>query len=252
MSEKVKVYGIPERKFPLPVSLCPGCGHGIIGHLIYEALMELGVWGKAIMVGGVGCAAMPMAGLGLDNINCTHGTAPAVATGIKRVHGREAVVLTLQGDGDCASIGAGQLLNAAVRAENITVIMANNAVYGTTGGQMGPTTLVGQVTTTTPSGRDPKIFGYPLHAAELMATIKGVAYSARGSVDSPANYRRVKGYLKTAFQKQLDEVGLGFVEVLSCCPTDWHLSPVEALKWVEEKMIPEFPLGEYKSVDKIE
>lgn len=252
MSEKVKVYGIPQRKLPLLVSICPGCGHGIIGHLIAEALPEVGVWGKAILVHGVGCAGFAMTTLGLDQVNCTHGTAPAVATAIKRVHGTEAIVFTLQGDGDCASIGAGQLINAGARAEKITVIMANNAVYGTTGGQMGPTTLVGQVTTTTPGGRDPKVFGYPLHVAELMATIKGVAYSARGAVDSPANYRRVKDYLKTAFQKQVDEVGLSFVEVLSGCPTDWHLSPVEALKWMEEKMIPEFPLGEYKNVDKIE
>lgn len=249
---KEKVHGVSEliRRFDFP--MCPGCGHPIITTLVTQVLEEMGIAGKTIGAAGIGCAPNIVFNLKIDQISFTHGTAPAVATGIKRVLGNDVVVFTAQGDGDCAAIGAGQLISAAARAERITVIMANNANYGTTGGQLSPTTLVEQVTTTTPEGRDPHICGYPLHVAELVATMKGVAYSARGAVNNPANFRRAKKYLKTAFQKQMDDVGFTFVEILAACPTDWHMTPIEALKWMEEKMIPEFPLGEFKNVDKIE
>ena len=151
-----------------------------------------------------------------------------------------------------AAIGLGYLVNAAARGEKLTVFMINNANYGTTGGQMAPTTITGQITTTTPEGRDPKAHGYPLHVPELLASMKGVAYCARGALNNPANYQRTKRYMKMALQKQIDDIGFSFVDILSACPPDWHLTPVESLRWIEEKMIPEFPLGEFKNVDRIE
>jgi len=174
-----------------------------------------------------------------------------VATAIKRVLRDEPIVFTVQGDGDCVAIGAGSLFNAVARAERISVFMVNNANFGTTGGQLAPTTLMGQVTTTTPRGRTPAE-GYPVHVPEVLVNFKGVAYAARGAVHTPANYQRTKRYLKTAFQKQIDGVGFSFVEILAACPPDWHMTPVESLRFIEEKMIPEFPLGEFKNVDRID
>ena len=251
--EKVLVSGIPElyisgttarAGFPY----CSGCQHGTIERLICEVIEELGVAGDTIGVAGVGCTGRTMLVINTDGISALHGRPPDVATGIKRSLMGRPVVYTLQGDGDCASIGAGALVGAASRAERITIIMANNTNYGTTGGQMAPTTLLGQVTSTTPQGRSPRM-GYPLHVAELMAGIQGVAYSARGALTDPVGYRRTRGYLKTAFLKQMDDVGLGFVEILCACPTNWRLSPVESLKWIEQAVVAEFPLGEFKNVD---
>jgi 2-oxoglutarate ferredoxin oxidoreductase subunit beta len=230
---------------------CPGCHHPIIERLIAETVDELGVEDDTVLVTGVGCSTRAFAVLDMDGIFTPHGRAPDAGTAIKRaLHGRP-VVITLQGDGDCIAIGAGSLLSAVGRAERLTIIMVNNGNYGTTGGQMAPTTLHGQVTTTTPRGRDDST-GYPMHAPELLATLKGCVYAARGAVHTPANYQRTRKYLKTAVQKQIDNVGFSFVEILSACPPDWRLTPVESLRWIEEHMIPEFPLGEFKNLEHIE
>ena len=181
-----------------------------------------------------------------------HGRCPDAATGIKRIYHGRPIVFTIQGDGDCIAIGTESLIHSGARSEKITVIMVNNGNYGTTGGQLAPTTVTGQVTTTTPEGRDPNRDGYPIHAAELVAQIKGTVYSARGAVNTPANFQRTEKYVKTAFQKQIDNVGFSFVEILSACPAGWRKTPLESLKWIEERMIPEFPLGEFKNIDRIE
>ncbi len=247
------VSGTPRLwlRHPAGSRQCPGCHHPIIERLIAEVVDDMGVEDDAVLITGVGCSTRAFAMLDMDGISTAHGRAPDVGTAIKRaLHGRP-VVITLQGDGDCIAIGAGSLLGAVGRADRITVIMVNNGNFGTTGGQMAPTTLTGQVTTTTPDGRDAST-GYPMHAPELVATLKGCVYAARGSVHTAANYQRTKKYLKTAVQKQIDNVGFSFVEVLSACPPDWRLTPVESLSWIEDRMIPEFPLGEFKNVESIE
>jgi 2-oxoglutarate ferredoxin oxidoreductase subunit beta len=190
--------------------------------------------------------------VGVDWVFGAHGRPGDIATAIKRVSQGKLIVFTYQGDGDCMAIGTEATIHAACRGERISVIMVNNGNYGTTGGQMAPTTLIGQRTTTTPYGRDVKRDGYPMYAPELLAVMRGVAYSARGAVNSPANYQRTKGYIRTAFQKQLDDVGFSFVEILSACPPDWHLTPIQCLKRIEEEIIPQFPLGEFKNVDRID
>jgi len=245
---KEKVFGLPKYRHAVPGLICPGCGHGIAGRLIVDVIDELGIADNVIHVFGIGCGGYASFTFKLDAAVCSHGTAPAVATGIKRALYGRPIVFTYQGDGDAIAIGAGALINAAARGEKITVIMGNNANYGTTGGQLAPTTLLGQKTTTTPSGRDKELHGFPIHTAEMLVPIEGVVYSARGSVNNPANYQRTKKYVKAAFQKQIDNEGFTFVEILVACPTDWHLTPVESLKWMEEKMIPEFPLGEFKNI----
>jgi len=213
---------------------------------------ELGIAGRAIGLAGVGCSfgSKPMH-IDVDFCACPHGRAPAMATAMKRVH-PEAIVFTCQGDGDLGAIGLGCFMNALLRGEKLTTIFLNNAGYGQTGGQMAPTTLLGMRTSTTPAGRDPTQTGYPLHGAELAATMKGTAYSARVSVHTPATYRRAKRAVATAFQKQIDGIGYGFVEFLSACPANWALTPLECLTFIEEKMIAEYPLGEFKNVDRIE
>ena len=255
MTEQKKelVYQSTELRIPWAQASCPGCGNPLANKAILEALDELGIAGRVVVVGGIGCSGtMGTILLKLDRAIAAHGTPPATATAIKQALFGDAIVFTIQGDGDCAAIGAGYLVNAAARAERITVFMLNNANYGTTGGQMAPTTLMGQVTPTTPMGRDARTCGYPLHVPEMLATIKGVAYSARSAVNSPANFQRTKRYVKTAFQKQMDDVGFSFVEVLDPCPINWHMTPVDALEWIEEKQIAEYPLGEFKNVDRID
>jgi len=194
----------------------------------------------------VGCCFGFFALVNIDGCNCAHGAAPAVATAIKHAHFGKPLVFTIQGDGDCLAIGGGYLLNAAARAERITVIMLNNSNYGTTGGQMAPTTPLGMRTTTSPEGRDPKLHGFPLHASEFLVTMQGVVYAARGALNSAANYQRAKKYITTAFQKQLNDEGFTFVELLGICPPDWHMEPLAALDYLEEKIIAEYPLGEFK------
>lgn len=230
---------------------CPGCHHPLVERIVAEVLAEMGLEGKAIGVSGIGCSGRMFMVIPIDTVAAAHGRPPDVATGIKRSLDGKPFVFTIQGDGDAIAIGAGALINAAGRAEKITVLMNNNATYGTTGGQMAPTTLMGQVTTTSPAGRGPEM-GYPIHVAELLVTIKGVCYSARGAVNTPANYQHTKKYIRTAFQKQMDGVGFSFVETLTACPPDWHMTPMQSLEFIEKKMIPEFPLGVFKNVDKID
>lgn len=228
-----------------PFHYCPGCTHGIIHRLVAEALVELGVLERTVGICPVGCAVFAYEYFNCDMIEAAHGRAPAVATGVKRVL-PDRVVFTYQGDGDLAAIGTAEVVHAAARGEKITTVFVNNAVYGMTGGQMAPTTLVGQKTTTTPFGRQAAEAGYPLKVAEMIATIDGAAFVARVAVNSPKNILRAKQAILRAFKVQLAGRGFSLVEVLSTCPTNWGLSPPEALKWVEEKMIPVFPLGEFK------
>ena len=230
---------------------CPGCQTPLVGRIVAEVIEELGIGDDTVMVMGNGCHAYLAGGLDFDVTSGGHGRAPDIATAMRRTW-PDAIVFTIQGDGDCVAIGADALMGALGRSEKITIIMVNNTNYGTTGGQMAPTTIIGQVTTTSPTGRNPNVEGYPTHAAELVATFKGVAYSARGSLHTAANYQRTKKYVKTAFQRQIERVGLSFVEVITACPPNWHMTPVESLDWIDKKIVPEYPLGEFKNITCIE
>lgn len=229
----------------VPFHYCPGCTHGIIHRLVAESLEELGVGEKAIGVAPVGCAVFAYNYFNCDMHEAAHGRAPAVATGIKRAR-PENVVFTYQGDGDLASIGTAEIVHAATRGEKFTTIFVNNAIYGMTGGQMAPTTLPGQVTTTSPYGRDTNHCGYPVRVSEMLATLKGSYYIERVSVNNVKNVIAAKKAIKKAFEYQLEGKGFCLVEVLSTCPTNWGLTPIEALKWLEENMMPYYPLGVYK------
>jgi 2-oxoglutarate ferredoxin oxidoreductase subunit beta len=224
---------------------CPGCGHGIIHRLVAEVIDEFDIREKTIVVAPVGCAVLLYNYFNLDCYEAAHGRAPAIATGCKRVH-PEAVVFTYQGDGDLAAIGTAEIVHAATRGEKITAIFVNNAIYGMTAGQMAPTTLIGQKTTTTPDGRTPERAGYPIRVCEMLATLEGAEYIARVSVSSPKNVIQAKRTIKKAFETQIKGLGFSLVEVLSQCPTNWHMTPVEAIKWVDEKMAAYYPLGEFK------
>ena len=228
----------------VPFHYCPGCTHGIIHRLVAESLEELGVGQKAIGVAPVGCAVFAYNYFNCDMHEAAHGRAPAVATGIKRAR-PENVVFTYQGDGDLASIGTAEIVHAATRGEKFTTIFVNNAIYGMTGGQMAPT-LPGQVTTTSPYGRDTNHCGYPVRVSEMLATLKGAYYIERVSVNNVKNVVAAKKAIKKAFEYQLEGKGFCLVEVLSTCPTNWGLTPIEALKWLDENMIPYYPLGVYK------
>lgn len=229
----------------VPFHYCPGCTHGIIHRLVAESLEELGVGQKAIGVAPVGCAVFAYNYFNCDMHEAAHGRAPAVATGIKRAR-PENVVFTYQGDGDLASIGTAEIVHAATRGEKFTTIFVNNAIYGMTGGQMAPTTLPGQVTTTSPYGRDTNHCGYPVRVSEMLATLKGSYYIERVSVNNVKNVIAAKKAIKKAFEYQLEGKGFCLVEVLSTCPTNWGFTPIEALKWLDENMIPYYPLGVYK------
>ena len=224
---------------------CPGCTHGIIHRLVAECLEELGVLGDAIGVAPVGCAVMAYDYFNCDMVEAPHGRAPAVATGIKRAK-PDNVVFTYQGDGDLAAIGTAETVHSATRGENITVIFVNNAIYGMTGGQMAPTTLLGQVTQTTPYGRDVNYSGYPVRICEMLSTLSGVAYAERVAVNNVPNIRKAKAAIKKALTAQIGKKGFSIVEVLSGCPTNWGMTPQEALQWIDDKMIPYYPLGVYK------
>lgn len=236
---------------PMLMIACPGCQHSIIGRLLCEAIEELGIGERSIGVAGIGCGGASAA-IQVDWVQSAHGRACDVATAVKRVSRGELIVFTSQGDGDALAIGTESTVQAAVRGERITVIMQNNGNFGTTGGQLAPTTLIGQRTTTTPSGRDAKVQGYPFYAPEYFAVMKGVAYTARGAVNTAANCERTKRYMKRALQKQIDDVGFSYVEVLSACPPNWHLSPIECQERIATEIIPAFPLGEFKNVDRLE
>ena len=221
---------------------CPGCMHGTVFKLIGEVMEELGIVDKTTCVLGVGCCGLAMEYITYDNTTSPHGRACAVATGIKRST-PEAVVYTYQGDGDLASIGLAETMSAANRGENITVIFVNNGIYGMTGGQMAPTTLVGMKATTAPQGRDPKEHGYPMHMCEILNQLTAPYYLERTSCNNPANVNKTKAAIKKAFQNQLDGKGFSMVEIVTSCPTNWGLDTIEALDFLENNMLKEFPLG---------
>ncbi|EFG89832.1 thiamine pyrophosphate enzyme [Clostridium carboxidivorans P7] len=236
------VYENPKALLDVPTHYCPGCTHGIIHKLVAEVIDELGILDKTIGVAPVGCSVLAYNYFACDMFEAAHGRAPACATGIKRTN-PDKVVFTYQGDGDLAAIGTAEIVHAATRGENITGIFVNNCIYGMTGGQMAPTTLPGQVTETTPYGRDPKIAGYPIRVSEMISTLTGACYVERVSVDSVPNIIKAKKAIKKAFQNQLEGKGFSLIEVLSICPTNWGLSTSEAMKWLKENMIPYYPLG---------
>lgn len=225
---------------------CPGCGHGIVHRLIAEVIDELKIRESIIGTAPVGCAVLAYDYFDFDIVECAHGRPLAVATGLKRVH-PELVVFTYQGDGDLIAIGTAETVHAAARSECVTSIFINNAVYGMTGGQMAPTTIIGQRTTTTPLGRKPVKQGYPIKVCELLATLEGSTYIIRVAINTPTNVIKAKQAIKKAFQVQIDGLGFSLVEILSMCPSNWGMSPVESAKWIEQEMIKSFPLGEFKS-----
>lgn len=226
---------------------CPGCMHSTVVRLVAEVLEELGIVDDTVLFAGVGCDANGSFGyLDVDTIISAHGRACAIASAYKRCN-PDNVAFTYQGDGDLAAIGFSESMHAANRGENITVIFVNNAQYGMTGGQMAPTTLEGMKTTTTPYGRNPVSEGYPMHVCEMMNLFPAPSYIARGTCTDPQNVRKTKSYIKKAFQNQLDGKGFSIVEILSACPSNWGLSPLKCIDFINEKMIPEFPLGEFRS-----
>ncbi|MEW6619622.1 MAG: thiamine pyrophosphate-dependent enzyme [bacterium] len=238
------VFKRPVSLRNVPMRYCPGCGHGIAHRLVAEVIDELNIREEVIGIAPVGCAVFAHEFFNLDMAEVAHGRPPAVATGIKRVNPKK-TVFTYQGDGDLAAIGMAETIHSAARGERITVIFINNAVYGMTGGQMAPTTLLDQKTATSPYGRSAKEAGYPIKMCELLSSLDGIAYLSRVALNTPAHILKAKTAIKKAFQVQLDDLGLGLVEILSPCPSIWRLSPKEALKWIEEKMIPVFKLGEF-------
>lgn len=244
-----KVFERPHALSDVTLHYCPGCTHGIIHRLIAEVIDELDIEGKTIGVAPVGCSVFAYNYFDCDMQEAAHGRAPAVATGIKRAN-PDNIVFTYQGDGDLAAIGTAETVHAAARNENITVIFVNNAIYGMTGGQMAPTSLVGQVTETSPYGRKVETQGYPIKVCEMLSSLEGTAYAERVSVDDVKNIKKAKAAIKKAFENQIAGRGFSIVEVLSTCPTNWGLSPVESLDWLRENMIPHYPLGVYKDISK--
>ena len=240
------VFDRPHSLNEMSMHYCPGCTHGIIHRLVAEVMDELGIEGRTIGVAPVGCSVMAYNYFNCDMIEAAHGRAPAVATGVKRADPENHVVFTYQGDGDLASIGMAETVHAAARNENITVIFVNNAIYGMTGGQMAPTSLPGQITQTSPYGRDVNHCGYPIKVCEMLSQLDGPEYLERVTVNSVKAVRNAKKAIKKAFQNQLDGKGFSLVEVVSSCPTNWGLTPQQALKWIDEKMLPYYPLGVYK------
>ena len=239
------VFDKPNALTENPLHYCPGCTHGIIHRLVAEALDELGVTGRTIGVASVGCSVFTYNYFNCDMVQAAHGRAPAVATGVKRSD-KNNIVFTYQGDGDLAAIGTAETVHSAARGENITVIFVNNAIYGMTGGQMAPTTLPGQKTQTSPYGRDTDTVGFPVKVCEMLSKVDGATYLERVAVNNVANIKKAKAAIKKAFQNQIDGKGFSLVEVLSTCPTNWGLAPEKAIGWLEENMIPYYPLGVYK------
>jgi len=224
---------------------CPGCGHGIVHRMVGESLEELGLVDKAVVISPVGCSVFAYWYFNTDNVEASHGRAPAVGTGLKRAN-PELIVVSYQGDGDLASSGTAEIVHAAARGENISVIFINNAIYGMTGGQMAPTTLIGQKTATSPFGRDPKFAGYPIKVSEMLSTLRGTRYIERTALNNIANLNKTKKAIKKALELQEKKEGFSLVEILSPCPTNWGLNPPEAMDWLEKNMIPEYPLGVFK------
>lgn len=255
MSQKTAITKKPICKRPtfrmLPLGFCSGCHYGIIYRLLDEVIEEMGIKGDAICIGGGGCSMIGAMAMDIDTFGGPHGPGTAIASALKRVS-PNAFIFAVQGDGEQGAIGLGSFVATAARGENITVITMNNACYGMTGGQLAPTTLLGMVTPTTPEGREQVMSGYPMHGPELVAPLKGVAYAARGTVHTPANRQKSKKMLKTAFQKQQQQLGFGVFEFLSACPTNWKISPTDCIQFIEEKMLPEFPLGQFKNIERKE
>lgn len=239
------VYQRPDSFTQTVTHYCPGCTHGVAHRLVAEVLDEMGLREKTIGVASVGCSVFAYNYFDCDFVEAAHGRAPAMATGIKRVL-PDRVVFTYQGDGDLASIGMAEIVHAAARGENISVIFINNANYGMTGGQMAPTTLPGQKTTSSPLGRDVEQMGFPIRMAEMLSTLDGAGYVARRSLHDPKNIRLAKKAIQKAFTAQVRGLGFSMVELLSSCPTNWGMTPLQALNWIEQRMIPAFPLGDYQ------
>lgn len=244
------VYQRPAALTDLPTHYCPGCSHGAIHRMFAEVIDELGIRDHTIGVAPVGCAVFAYKYFNLDSCEAAHGRAPAMATGLKRVQ-PDRIVFAYQGDGDLASIGGNEILHAALRGEQITVIFVNNAVYGMTGGQMAPTTLPGMKTTSSPAGRNPQTQGYPIHIPELLAPMPGVVYAVRRSMHSVAEMRKVKKAIRLAFQAQIQGLGFSIVEILGACPTNWHIPPADALDFIRDRMIPEYPVGDFKVSERL-
>lgn len=246
-----KVFARPRALTDVATHYCPGCQHGIVHRLVAEVIDELDIQRKTIGVVPVGCSVLADQYFNVDCQQAAHGRAPAVATGIKRVH-PDKVVFTYQGDGDIAAIGTAEIVHAAARGEKITTIFVNNAIYGMTGGQMAPTTLANQITATTPKGRQEDTAGSPIQLSEMLATLRGAKYIERVSVNSPAQMAKAKTAIKKAFETQLSGVGFAMVEVLATCPTNWGKTPIEATRWLNENMLPQFPLGVYKNANEVQ
>ncbi len=239
------VFEKPKALTDAELHYCPGCTHGVIHRLVAEAIDDLGIEGKTVGVASVGCSVFAYNYFNTDFVQAAHGRAPAVATGVKRAN-PDNIVFTYQGDGDLAAIGTAETVHSAARGENITVIFVNNAIYGMTGGQMAPTTLPGQVTQTSPYGRDVDAVGYPVRICEMLSQLDGPAYIERVAVNDVKSVRKAKKAIKKAFQYQVEGKGFSLIEILSTCPTNWGMEPLEACRWVEEKMKPYYPLGVYK------
>jgi 2-oxoglutarate ferredoxin oxidoreductase subunit beta len=244
------IYQRPETLTDVHTHYCPGCTHGIAHRILAEALDELGLREKTIVVAPVGCAVFAYNYFNVDGCEAAHGRAPAMATGLKRVN-PENMVVTYQGDGDLASIGIAEIIHAATRGEKITTIFINNAIYGMTGGQMAPTSLPGQKTNSSPFGRDVNLAGYPIRVSELLSQLDGSAYIVRRSLHDVKHIRQAKKAVVTALQVQMNGLGFSLVELLSSCPTNWGMEPQQALQWIEAEMVPYFPLGDYKITDDV-
>lgn len=244
------LFSRPKSLLDVPMHYCPGCHHGIVHRLVAEVLDELNVREKTVGIAPVGCSVLAYEYFNCDMMEAAHGRAPAVATGVKRVL-PESIVFTYQGDGDLAAIGCAEIVHAAVRGEKITTIFVNNAIYGMTGGQMAPTSLEGQVTTTSPYGRKASDAGMPIRMSEMLSTIDGAAYIARVAVNNPVNMAKAKSSIKKAFQLQMSGEGFTLVEVLSTCPTNWGMTPLEAVKWLEQNMISYYPIGVLKTPEEV-
>ncbi len=245
------VYQRPASLMDVSTHYCPGCTHGIAHRIVAEVLDELGIRERTIGIAPVGCSVLIYNYFNVDFAEAAHGRAPAMATGVKRVM-PDHIVFTYQGDGDLAAIGTAEIIHAATRGENITTIFINNAIYGMTGGQMAPTTLPGQQTKSSPGGRNVQTAGFPMKMAELLSNMAGSAYVVRRSLHNVREINKAKKAIRIAFQTQLEGLGFSMVELLSSCPTNWGLTPPEALQWVEDHMIPFYPLGDYKVTDAVD
>ncbi len=245
------VYKMPEPITDRPTTYCPGCPHGIAHRLVAELLEEMHLTEKTVIVWPVGCAVFGYYFIGTDAVEAAHGRACAMATGMKRTH-PESFVMTYQGDGDLASIGIAETVHAAARGEKITVVHINNGNYGMTGGQMAPTTLIGQKTTTSPYGRDAKLTGFPMHVPEMLATLEATAYIARASLDSPQHIIQAKKFLRKAFNTQVNGIGFSLVEMISSCPTNWKMTSVASMERIRKEVLPVFPIGEFKVAERVE